>query len=94
MKKFQKSKKSREILQLYVEFTQNYLVARTQNDETLLKFLDDVAAATLGELTATDRPERILAIKRLCYVLEKQRAHVAVTAATAQAEKADEPAAE
>ena len=73
MKKFTKNKKSREILSLHVEFLKSYLTARTEKDEQLLSFLDNVAAAELRELLDEGAPEQVLAVQRLTDTFRRYR---------------------
>lgn len=73
MKKYTKNKKSREILSLHIEFLKSYLTGRAEKDETLLGFLDNVAAKELGELLDEGTSEQILAVRRLTDTLKRYR---------------------
>lgn len=73
MKKFTKNKKSREILALHIEFLKSYLTGRAEKDETLLGFLDNVAAQELGEFLDEGTPEQTIAVRRLTDTLRRYR---------------------
>ena len=76
MKKYTKNKKSREILTLHIEFLKSYLTGRTEKDETLLGFLDNVAAQELGELLDEGTPEQTIAVRQLTDTLRRYRREI------------------